>query len=175
MSNPRVLLARCAPHGGSYSVGTGGPEFTPAEIAHAAAHIRHPAGRALALYLWADHAESWPEVQRELLIEVSKLAGASNWRIKKPGTLSGLIALAVNEMANPRHCPRCNGTGERAGKECSRCGGDGALPYTSRAMAFVSGLPHRTLRDWRDRYAQIAGLVRDIERRAINDMRRALT
>ena len=172
--NPRALLARCAANGAAFERGTGAPELTPADVAHAAAQIRQPAGRALVLYLWAGHTESWVETRRELLLEVGKLAAAKGWRIKRPGTLSGLITLAVQEIASPHHCPRCNGSGERAGKACSRCEGDGTLPYTGRAQAFVSGLPRRTLRDWAERYGEIGELIRDIERRAINDMRRAI-
>lgn len=175
MSNPRALLARCAARGGSYSIGTGGAEFTPADIAHAAGRIREPAGRALVLYLWANHLETWQVVQRELLLEVAKLVAARGWRINRPGTLGGLIRLAVHEMGNPRHCWRCNGTGEHAGKPCEVCGGEGTLPYSERAQAFYSGLPHRTLRDWSSRYPEIAELIRGIERRAVKDMRRALT
>lgn len=173
--NPRALLARCAPHAASYERGTGAPEITPADIAYAAAQIRHPAGRALVLYLWADDADSWPAARRELMLEVSRLAASEGWRVKQPGTLSGLLTLAVHELGKPRHCPRCNGLGERAGKPCSRCDGDGTMPYTSRAQSFVSGLPRRTLRDWSARYDAICDLVRAIERCAINDMRRALT
>ena len=175
MSNPRVLLARCAARGGSYSIGTGGPEWTAADIAHAAGRIREPAGRALVLFLWANQVETWQAVQRDLLFEVVKLVAARGWRIHQPGTLGGLIRLAVHEMGNPRHCPRCNGTGEHAGKPCDACGGEGTLPYSERAQAFFAGLPAQTMRNWAPRYPEIAELIRGIEQRAIKDMRRALT
>ena len=175
MSNPRVLLARCAPRGGSYSTGTGAPEYTPADIAHAVGHIRNPAGRALVLYLWAGQTETWPALRVELLLVAGRLFDKRGWRVNRPGTMGGLIRLAVHEMANPRHCPACNSTGERAGKPCEPCDGQGALPYSERAQAFFSGLPHRTMRDWSARYDELARLIRNIERRAVNDMRRALT
>lgn len=174
MSNPRALLARCAPHVGSYASSTGGAEWMPADIAHAVGRIRHPAGRALVLYMWADHMDSWPTVRDELLIAVSKLAAEKDWRVQRPGTLSGLISLAVHEIRQPNHCRRCKGAGERGGKPCDRCGGEGHVPYSGRARAFVSGLSRRALREHESWYEQIAALTRDIERRAIRDMRKAL-
>lgn len=175
MSNPRVLLARCAPRGGSYSIGTGGPEFTPADIAHAAGRIREPAGRALVLFLWANHAETWPAVHRELLLEVSKLVAARGWRINRPGTLGGLIRLAIHEMGNPRHCERCNGTGEHAGKPCDACDGKGDLAYSERECAVIAGMSQPNYRRWAVRYEEIFGKIKGIERRAIKDLEHALT
>ena len=175
MSNPRVLLARCAARGGSYSIGTGGPEFTPADVAYAVGRIKHPAGQALVLYLWAGHAESGRALRTELTVEVGRLATDRGWRITRPGTLGGLIRLAVNELRQPRHCPRCNSTGERAGKPCERCDGEGTLPYTERAQAFVSGLSRRALREYAGWYDEIFHLIKGFEQDAISDMKHALT
>lgn len=92
----------------------------------------------------------------------------SDWHwgeVVEAAQVNGINAYSL-EIANQR--------AERAGNPCSRCDGDGTMPYTSRAQSFVSGLPRRTLRDWAERYGEISELIRGIERRAINDMRRAL-
>lgn len=175
MSNPRVLLARCAPRGGSYSIGTGGPEFTPADIAHAAGCIREPAGRALVLYLWADQKETWPEVRVWMMEVASKLFDKNGWHVKRPDTMGGLIRLAVHELGNPRHCPACNSTGDRAGKPCEPCGGTGDLANTGRMRARIAGMGWETFRRWEERYEELFAKIKGIERRAINDLKHALT
>lgn len=175
MSNPRVLLARCAPRGGSYSIGTGGPEFTPADIAHAAGCIREPAGRALVLYLWADQKETWPEVRVWMMEVASKLFYKNGWQVKRPNTMGGLVRLAVYELGNPRHCPACNSTGDRAGKPCEPCEGKGSLENTDRTRALIAGMSLFNFQRWAERYEELLAEIQDIERQAINDLKHALT
>lgn len=136
--------------------------------------MKDPLGRDLVLMLWADHAELEPTVMRGLLLRVAFLAADNGWRVRQPGTLRGLIRAVLTEMRVPRHCGRCNGSGTRAGKPCPICLGEGERAYTARQRARVAGMPWGTFQEWAGRYADIHGLIGDIESSAVRDIRKAL-
>jgi len=188
----RLLLARLTPSGPDPTrpVGTGGPTFTPADVAAALGFVtyRGPGGeripdrvaQALLLYLWAGH-DGPRDRERTLLLLALEATGwlEPAWKPRAPGQLRRLVGVALDERTGARVCRTCAGEGSvlvrGAPVECEACGGRGFHPWGTRTLASRFGTDRNTWRTyWGGRYARVAQMMAAVEERGLRQVARAL-
>jgi hypothetical protein len=107
------------------------------------------------------------EIERvHLLDEVTKIPEVNQWRIDKPGTLTGLIHLAVEEYLAREVCAWCNGQQSRMIESkhevCGLCKGLGMHKISERTRAKIAGIEQsRWERTWGQRYSTVRAYVFD--------------
>lgn len=168
--NPRRALAKLSAGTVTYAQRTDGqPDLVAGDVCFALAQVPDDAGQLLLMWKWAGHDNCRAELERALLLRVAKRATEERWDNRgRKGLLRRMVGLALDEVAGRNRCKGCGGSGQvyRGGDvlDCVRCGGDGAVALSERALACAAGVNQRTwLRTWSDRQRGVVLMVERLE------------
>ena len=105
-----------------------------------------------ALFNFADHQNKRSAVIRALSIYLSMYISINQYKLK-PGTLNGLITVALAQVSEPI-CNKCVGTGwtivENQQTQCKNCNGKGRKQLSTRSRSKIIGIHHSSYKNAHD-------------------------
>lgn len=180
MPDPREQLAMMTPHGIQIGKPFGGvPALTALDIAGAVgmAHLE-PCQWWLLEPKYLDDWSHIHELRAWWLMQIGNQRRAENWTCK-PGQMTALRDLSLEETLDPNRCRRCRGTGERLvdskPRPCLACKGTGMRYRREEILAHGLRVSRREYRNrWLPRMAWCRFELMRIELSALTEIARRL-